>query len=197
MKNLILISACTMLFLSCKDGTGSATESATGATSGSTPGGEEYFSYLLDGKEMSIPAADISTSYYPSDSSFHVFAGKDQQTSIVLTVPGMNRCPCTVPAGSAAPGNILSQGSVSLQNYPKRPTSFNSWYLTMHETPPAEAIKITDVGTPKEGYRYITGTFHAKVLKTETNGNSPDNVDHDITNGKFRVKHSLEGREAF
>ncbi len=65
------------------------------------------------------------------------------------------------------------------------------------DTPPADAIRITDIGAPKDGYRYVTGTFKARMLKTETNGDSPDNHDYEITEGTFRVKHDLHGRLGF
>lgn len=196
-KLISLLAAGAIAMLGCGNSTTSTSATGAAATSDrATPGGE-YFTFNLDGKPMSVPAEDVSTSYYETDSTFKVFAGKDQEMSIVLTVPKVDICPCTIPAGSAEPGHILTQGSVSLLNYPQRPLGFNSWYLTMHDAPPADAIRITDLGAPKDGYRYVAGTFKARVLKTETNGDSPDNRDHEITDGKFRVKHDLHGRQAF
>ncbi len=199
MKHVILTTLLALSLSSCgsnaNPGSGTAAPSATDAGGSGSDG--EYFSFSIDGKEMKIPAADVSTSYHDVDSSLKILAGPDGGLSINLTIPHIQKCPCTVPAGSAVASDLLAQGSVSLQNYPQKPYAFNSWYLSMHEAPPGDAIRITDAGTPKDGYRYISGTFQAKVLKTESNGAAPDNKDYQITNGRFRVKHDLHGSKTF
>lgn len=193
---LIGLAGCAFVWMGC-NGNVNTTATATENAASTATAADAYFTFAIDGKEMSIPAEDISTSFSSFDSTFKIFAGKDKELSIVLTVPALPNCPCTVPAGSATAGNQLDQGSVSLQNYPEKGYSFNSWYNSMHETPPAEAIKVTGLGTVKDGFRYISGTFHAKVLKTESNGDKPDNKDYEITNGKFSVKHDTHGSADF
>lgn len=195
----LAIAICMAMLIACKSNTAPTAEnsSPTEMSSPSTTSSDEYFTFAIDGKEMSIAAADISTSFSSFDSTFKVFAGADKKLSIVLTIPALTNCPCSVPAGSAEAGNQLDQGSVALQNYPQTGYGFNSWSNSMHDAPPAEAIKITDLGTVKDGYRFITGEFHAKVLKTESNGDKPDNKDYEITNGKFRVKHDTHGSNSF
>lgn len=200
MKYAILITLFAMSLASCSGNAASGEgkpDAGTTEAAGGSSSDEEYFTFSVDGKEMSIPAADVSTSYHDVDSSFRIMAGPDGGTSVVLTIPQIQACPCSVPAGSAVASDALSQGSVSLQNYPQKSYAFNSWYLTMHETPPVDAIKVSNLGTPKDGYRYITGTFQVKVLKTEANGAAPDNKDYQITNGRFRVRHDLHGSTTF
>jgi hypothetical protein len=193
----ILALAC--IYIGCNSNTAPTPNKSDNTLGAATAenSNDSYFSFAIDGKEVSIAEDDISTSYSSGDSTLKIYAGKDGELSIVLTIPALNTCPCTVPAGSAIAGNQLDQGSVSLQNYPEKNYSFNSWYNSMHDTPPAEAIKITNLGTVKNGYRYIAGTFHAKVLKTESNGDKPSNKDYEITNGKFSVKHDTHGAVDF
>jgi hypothetical protein len=180
---------CAVVTSNCKDKSAIAPTADIGGAAG------EYFKFTIDGKPQQISPDDVSTSYNSTDEEFKVFAGKDGGLSVVLTVPKLPSCPCNVPAG-APPGNSLAQGSVSLQNYPSKPSGFNNWYLGTAGTPAPDAIKISDLGTLANGSRFIAGTISTKVLKTETNGDGPDNVDHVIV-GSFRVKLSVSGAGPF
>jgi hypothetical protein len=201
-SSLVAASLFTILIApSCKDKTagvpaaggktsaGVAPEKTAQATEG------EYFKFTIDGKPQQIAADDVSTTFNPSSEEFKVYAGKDGGLSLTLTIPKMPSCPCSVPAG-AAPGNVLSQGSVSLQNFPSKPLVFNNWYNGLAGTPAPDAIKISDLGTLANGSRYISGTVSTTVLKTESNGDSPDNVDHVVV-GSFRVKLNVAGAGPF
>jgi len=199
-KRLLTVVLSATVFTACNNtGTDAKTgDSTTSPVSGKseTSTGDAYFTFTVDGKNLSIPAADVSSSFNPYDSSFKINAGQYQELGVVLTIPNFPACPCSVAAGGPV-GTSLDQGSVSLQNYPEKKLTFNSWYNGLKGTPPADAIKITDLGTLKDGYRYITGEFHVKVLKTESNGTSAANKDYEITNGKFRVKHDTHGSTTF
>jgi hypothetical protein len=102
-----------------------------------------------------------------------------------------------VPAGSTQAGDILGQGSVSLQNHPDKGITLNSWYLGQEGTPAPGAIVVTSIGTPAKGERSIEGTFAVRVLATESNGDVPGNRDLEIADGRFRVVHSFVGSEGF
>lgn len=80
---------------------------------------EFYFDYSIDGKAFSVNEDDILTTYNEfgaTQKEFKIFAGKDQERSLILTITSDMSKPSTTPNGSAEAGNPLSQGSVSLQN---------------------------------------------------------------------------------
>ena len=169
---------------------------ATPANGAAEPTSEPFFTFEIDGKPHSIPAADISTSAYPSG-ELKIFAGAYQALSINMTIPEIEKCPCTVAAGSTDPASPIGQGSVSLQGFPNPNNGLNSWYIGLTGVPAAEAIKITDVGSVKDGGRMISGTFNVRILKTESNGDGPENKDYEISNGRFRIKHEMAGTSGF
>ena len=156
---------------------------------------EAFFAITIDGAPVAIAPEDISTSYYP-DGTLKIFAGSYRQTSLVLTLPDVARCPCQIPAGSTDPGSELGQGSVSLQHHPHAGNGLNSWYTGQPGTPDPDAIEITGIGTPRDGIRMIAGRIHAAVLGTESNGDGPENRDYRIE-GRFRVAHDIKGAEGF
>jgi hypothetical protein len=174
----------------------SASATSTSADSKAQATGEPFFTFEIDGKAMTIPIADISSRAYPSG-ELKIFAGAYQALSINLTIPDIDKCPCVVPAGSVEPASPIGQGSVSLQGFPNPNNGLNSWYVGQTGVPAANAIEITDVGSLENGARMISGTFNVRVLKTESNGDGPENKDYDISNGRFAVRHEVPGSSGF
>ena len=169
---------------------------ATPANSAAQATAEPFFTFEIDGKAMAILVADISSKAYDSG-ELKIFAGAYQALSINLTIPEIDKCPCVVPAGSVEPASPIGQGSVSLQGFPNPNNGLNSWYVGQAGLPAANAIEITDVGSLENGARMISGTFNVRVLKTESNGDGPENKDYEISNGRFRIPHDVPGNSGF
>ena len=106
--------------------------------------------------------------------------------------------PSNTPNGSPESGNILSQGSVSLQNYPAKGNTFNSYDAFLKPSPEVipNAIIITKSEAFKDKGRIITGTINTIVSGGENKQNDPTTKDHFI-NGNFRVKHFFNGSTEF
>lgn len=155
-----------------------------------------FFDITIDGAPSGIVLDEVLTSYRPDDGTLKIFAGEYRKTSLTLTVPNIANCPCQVPAGAVDPASELGQGSVSLQHHPNPGNGLNSWYIGQPGIPAANAIEITDIGTPDGRVRMISGRIHATVLKTESNGDGPENRDYRIE-GSFRLAHEIKGTEGF
>lgn len=122
MKTLLFLIVATSLFLfSCKNNSGSSSKSADSENTATTGKDGFYFKYTLDGKEMQVDAADISSTYYPDQNNrFAIFAGKEDGVKLLLTVSQDMTKPSVTPSGSNDPKMNIQQGSVSLQNYPEK-----------------------------------------------------------------------------
>jgi hypothetical protein len=179
---------CTSLVTACGQGNGTAA-----AADDATP---EVLSFSVDGKTLGIPAEDVSTRVQ-DDGTFKIFAGEYGELGLVLTVPNIAACPCTVPAGSPDADSPINQGSISLQNYPNAGNGLNNWYVGEPGVPAPDAIRVTDVGSVRDGVRIISGTFATRLLRTESNGDGPENRDTDIVDGRFRVAHEVHGGNQF
>lgn len=147
--------------------------------------GDYYFSYTVDGKTFNIPTDSVLVSYRDTDSSLRFFVSDaSQQAAIVLTVPHIAKCPCSVPSGSEDLSLDIKQGSISLQNYKGENITWNSYNDA--ETPiEPSAINITKVDRPSAEYRIVEGIFAANVYGPQENGKWSK---ASITGGKFRVK---------
>lgn len=190
-----LFTLCVLLMAGCSktaDDDTAATVSAIEAPAGAD---DQHFSFTIDGEPMHIAVADIYVSLGYGD-TLKVFAGAERKLSVTLTVPNVTNCPCVVPAGATAAGDELTQGSVSLQHYPNPGNGLNNWYLGLDGTPPDHAIEITDIGTIVDGARYISGTFDTTVLKTQSNGDGPENRDY-VVAGTFRLRFETTGVNGF
>lgn len=170
-----------------------STASTPAAAPASATPDDARFLLAVDGQNLPIDNADVLVTSQP-DGSLRIFAGPDGAASVILTIPDIAACPCTVPAGSTTPGTALDQGAVSLQNHPERGNALNSWYVGQPGTPPAAAITITDTGRLQDGARYISGAYRTTVLRTESNGDGPGNRDMAVE-GAFRVRHEPRGGE--
>lgn len=192
----MLALGCCFTLVACGGEAPADTRADNAAVAPAPAAADEYFSFVIDGRRIEIDRDDVLTSFWP-DGTFKVYAGADGSVSLALTVPNAAACPCTVAAGSIEPGDPISQGSVSLQNFPEPGNTLNNWYLGLDGTPPSAAVSIVDIGHVEAGIRYITGTFNTTVLKTESNGDGPGNRDYAISEGRFRVRHQLDGADGF
>lgn len=192
-KILVILFAATTLFACNNTTSDKTTDSKTtnSETGGLVNTGDLYFDYTLDGKEMHVDAADIMSTYRANntDTVFTIHAGKEDGTTLLLTIPHNMTKPSTTPSGSSDPEMNISQGSASLQNYPEKNYTTNSFNGTYPEKSPVilDAIVVTATEAPNEKERIITGTFNIKTY-SDNKGTDPKQTDH-VINGKFRIKH--------
>lgn len=153
-----------------------------------------YFDFTVDGKEMHVDDADILTTYdeISGNSTFKIFAGKDGETSLLVTIPENMSGPSSTPNGSTDYDDNITQGSVSLLNFPAKNYTTNSFDTTYPETPVDGAVVVTSVEKGAGENRIITGTINVKTLGGGNIGKDPNVKDHVIT-GKFRVEHDFKG----
>ena len=199
MKKLLAIIIAAGALAGCgKDNNAASTAAADASATTSTPASsdDQYFSFAIDGEPKQIPIKDVFASL-GYGGVFKIYAGADRSMSLSITVPDIANCPCTVAAGSTEPASDIGQGSVSLQHYPNPGNGLNSWYVGQEGTPAADAVRITDIGTIVDGARYVSGEFHTTVLKTESNGDGPENRDYVISDGKFRLRFETTGVNGF
>ena len=190
-KNTFLI-ICIILstFFSCN----SKTEKSTDKTESSEISQADfYFTFTIDGKEMNIKPDDVSTSYNTAlpKPTFKILAGNYGEISVVLTTTADMTKPSSTPSGSTNYDEQITQGSVSLQNYPEKNYVFNSFDTgsPATSTPVPNAFVITKTEKVSDG-RIITGTFDVKVFGGDNSKNDP-NIKDRIIKGKFRVKHTF------
>lgn len=185
------LSAGLALLAGCGDTSGPGTaNTSSGAAAVPMPASHEadvHFLLAVDGRNIPISNDDVLVTSQP-DGSLRIFAGPDDGTGVVLTIPDIAACPCSVPAGSSDAGHLLNQGSVSLQNHPEPGVTLNSWYLGRSGTPASDAITVTDIGTLRAGVRFIAGKVHATALANAGDGQRDTVVDAD-----FRVRHEPRG----
>jgi len=195
LKHIFLISAIVSV-IAC--GNSNEKAPATAADNSSTGKGL-YFDYTIDGKEVHVAADDILTTYnqFGKDKiEFKIFAGKENGPQLLLTIPQNMSKPSNTANGSPELGNPISQGSVSLQGYPKKEHTFNSYDFLINPKPAPIAGAIIVTSSEKEGEvaRIITGTINTTVLGGENKGNDPDYKDKKIV-GKFRIRHEFKGEK--
>lgn len=182
----------SLFLFSCKNNASSTSKSSDSVEASANEKDGFYFDYTIDGKEMHVDAEDISSSYYPDQNNrFAIFAGKDETVKLLLTVSQNMTKGSVTPSGSADPAMNIQQGSISLQNYPEKNYTSNSYNSTYPERTPVIADAITITGSEKDGEeaRIITGTFSAKTYgdNKETDQKSTDH----IIQGKFRIRHAF------
>lgn len=191
MKTLLLLILSVSVFLfGCKNNSSSSSQADKSVQTSSTEKDGFYFDYTLDGKEMHVDAEDISSTYYPDQNNrFAIFAGKDGAITLLLTVSQDMTKGSVTPSGSSDPNMNIQQGSVSLQNYPEKNYTSNSYNSTYPEKTPVIADAITITASEKDGEeaRIITGTFNAKTYGDNT-ATDPKSTDH-VIKGKFRIRH--------
>jgi hypothetical protein len=188
MKKILVILFATTTFFACNNANSDKTTDSKTANSG-----DMYFDYTIDGKEMHADAADIFCTYRANntDTVFTIHAGKEDGTTLLLTVPHDMTKPSITPSGSPDYKMNITQGSASLQNYPEKNYISNSFNNTYPEKSPVitDAIVITSSEKQGEEARIITGTFNIKTY-SDNQETDPKLTDH-IIKGKFRVKHEF------
>ena len=153
-----------------------------------------HFTFTIDGKEeISIPSEEVSTSYNVALNKpvFKVFAGEYGKINLLLATTENVTKPSSTPSGSPNLDDEIKQGSVSLQNYPEKNYTSNSFNTNFPESsiPVPDAIVITESERFGDTHRIITGKINVKVFGGDAT-NDPKVKDHVIV-GKFRVKHEF------
>jgi len=196
MKKILVSILVATTLLACNNTTGNKTtdsKSSDSENSGLSNSGDLYFDYTLDGKEMHVDANDIMSTYRANNTEkvFSIHAGKDGGTTLLLTIPQDMTMPSTTPSGSSDYKMSITQGSASLQNYPEKNYTSNSFNSTYPEKSPVipDAVVITSTEKQGEDARIITGTFNTKTYG-ENKESDPKQTDH-IIKGKFRIKHEF------
>jgi len=165
-------------------------------SSPATSSGGLYFDFTVDGKEMHVAEDDVLTTYdeISGNKIFKIFAGKDGETSLVVTIPQDMTKASTTPSGSTDYDDNITQGSVSLQNYPEKNYTSNSFDTNSAETsvPVADAVVVTSSEKTTGEERVIIGTINVKTFGGDNSSNDPNVKDHVIT-GKFKVTHDFSG----
>jgi hypothetical protein len=191
-KNLLLILCLTLsTFYSCDSKTEKSTNKSE--TTEEVSQNDFYFTFTIDGKEIIIKPDDVSTSYNTAlpKPTFKIMAGNYGEISLVLTTTADMTKPSSTPSGSTNFDEQITQGSVSLQNYPEKNYVFNSFDKgsSVTSTPVPNAFVITKTERVSDG-RIITGTFNVKVFGGDNSKNDPNIKDRMVV-GKFRVKHTF------
>ncbi len=155
------------------------------------------FEFTVDGKKFNFSPDDVSTSYrdFGKDNhEFKIYVGKEYGTlSLTLTVLADMTKPSSTPNGDPNPGNALFQGSVSLQNYPEKSFTFNSYDGLQNPKPKpvSDAIVITSSVLEAGGKaRIISGTINTVVLGGENKSKDPKIKDY-VVKGSFTIRHEF------
>ncbi|MEO6542196.1 MAG: hypothetical protein ABIN74_14430 [Ferruginibacter sp.] len=196
MKKFLVILVAATTFFACNNASSDKTtdsKTTNSKTSGLANTGDLYFDYTLDGKEMHVDAGDIMCTYRANNTEkvFSIHAGKDGGTTLLLTIPQDMTQPSTTPSGSPDYKMNITQGSTSLQNYPEKNYTSNSFNSTYPERTPVinESIIVTSTEAQGEEARIITGIFNTKTYG-DNKETDPKSTDH-IIKGKFRIKHEF------
>lgn len=197
MKKLLLFSAIFILVavFSCNSSTKNDIENNETSSNDTSQRQEYYFEFTIDGKPYSIPAEEVSTTYNDALKKpvFKIMAGEYGKINVLLATTESVTGPSSTPSGSVNFEDEIKQGSVSLQNFPEKNYTSNSYNMgtpnSMVITP--NAITITKSTRFKDEYRIIEGTFNTTVFGGEA-GIDKNVSDHKIS-GKFRLKHEFVG----
>jgi hypothetical protein len=108
----------------------------------------------------------------------------------LLTVSRDIRKPSVTLSKAADPNLNILTGSVSVQDYPEKNTTCNSYNSASPEATPVIEDAIVITGSEKVGdtARIITGTFHAKLYSDKENHTKY--TEH-VFKGKFRIRHEF------
>jgi hypothetical protein len=195
MKKQLLFSAIFILtaIFSCNSSTKNGNEISENIADDLAQNQEFYFTFNIDGKDYSIPAEEVSTTYNDALKKpvFKIMAGEYGKINVLLATTELVTGPSSTPSGSENFEDEIKQGSVSLQNFPVKNYTSNSYNMgtpnSMVITP--NAITITKSTRKGDEYRIIEGTFNTTVFGGEA-GTDKNVSDHKIS-GKFRLKHEF------
>ena len=194
MKFTVYIIAAFALFslYSC-GGTDAKSTNEGGETNASISKGDYYFTYTIDGKKMEIPQDAITASLSVSGAVpiFKIFAGNYGETGIVLTIPNGVAAPSVTASGSLDDKLDIKQGSVSLQEYPEKGYTTNSFDYIYPDKTPIKPDAITITASEKEGdvARIISGKFSVTTYG-DFSGTDPKSTNH-LVEGSFRIRHEF------
>ncbi len=198
---ILAVVGCSSKASEPSQGAGAGGSAAGGAVGGSAAGGatarvgDRYFEFTVDGKSFSVDAGDVSSTFRSvgDHAEFKVFAGKQDTTGVSLVVNGPMTGPSSTPNGSPVVESGISQGSVSLHEFPEKgytTNSFNATYPEMAVVVP-DAVVITSIVADGKDAKIVTGTFDAKTYGTKSKGAAdPKDTDH-VVKGKFRIRHEF------
>ncbi len=195
MKKHLLFSAFFILTAIFSCNSSSNNENTETITDDTAQKQEFYFTFTIDGKDYSIPAEEVSTTYNNALKKpvFKIMAGEYGKINVLLATTESVVGPSSTPSGSENFEDEIKQGSVSLQNFPVKNYTSNSYNMgtpnSMVITP--NAITITKSTRKGDEYRIIEGTFNTTVFGGEA-GTDKNVADHKIS-GKFRLKHEFSG----
>lgn len=176
-------------------GSGSAAGSSATEATKAPAAGARYFEFTVDGKPFSVAAEDISSTFRAvgDHAEFKVFAHKEGNPGITLVVNNAMTGPSKTPNGSPVVESGISQGSLSLQEFPEKgytTNSFNAIYPEMAVVVP-DAVVITSIVEDGEKAKIVTGTFDTKTWGTHSKGTpDPKDTDH-VVKGKFSIRHEF------
>lgn len=188
---LIFSISCTMLF-ACNGNK----QTATTANDNKQNNEGYYFDFSIDGKEFHLTEEDILTSYneFGKDKEFKIFAGKEEGPNLVINLVSDMSKPSSTPNGTPNSSDKLGQGSVSLQNYPQKGLTFNSYDYLLDPKPVVipDAVVITSSEKVENKGRIIKGTINVIVRGGENKQNDPTIKDYTVK-GNFRIMHEFKG----
>ncbi len=183
-----------LILLSCMGCNSSSTPSGLNAQTLTNNSAQEfYFSFSIDGKPFSIPVEQVSTTYNNELKKpvFKIMAGEYGEINVLLATTESVTSPSSTPSGSQNFEDEIKQGSVSLQNFPIKNYTSNSYNMgtpqSMIISP--NAINITKSTRVGDEYRIIEGKFNTTVFGGEA-GTDKNVADRKIE-GKFRIKHEF------
>ncbi|HLO45024.1 MAG TPA: hypothetical protein VK175_11885 [Leadbetterella sp.] len=191
MKNPLILSIILAIIclISCNNSSSKTNTNENEATQKE----DLYFTFTIDGKEVSIPSEEVSTSYNTALKKpvFKIFAGEYSKINLLLATTEDVTKPSRTPSGSTNFDDEIKQGSVSLQNYPEKNYTSNSFNTNFPESsiPVPDAIVIIESKRYGDTHRIITGKINVKVFGGDAT-NDPKVSNHVIV-GKFRVKHEF------
>jgi hypothetical protein len=195
MKKHLLFSALFILatIFSCNSSSKNTSQNKEKATDNSSQKQEFYFEFTIDGKAYSIPVEEVSTTYNDALKKpvFKIMAGEYGKINVLLATTESVTGPSSTPSGSENFDDEIKQGSVSLQNFPEKNYTSNSYNMgtpaSMVITP--NAITITKSTRYGDTHRVIEGTFNTKVYGGEA-GTDKNVADRHLA-GSFRLKHEF------
>ena len=193
MKHLLALLLITSFITeSCNNDKTSGSTANTASSEAEKPKDGFYFTYTIDGKEITLNVdEDVITSFntFKDKSVFKIFAGKENGANLVLTIPSDLKNTISVPSGSAEAGDEIAQGSVSLQGYPENGYTFNSYDFldAQKQKPVADAIVITEATAINTKEKIIAGTINVTTVTGANFKNDPAVKSYEIK-GKFRIK---------
>lgn len=192
-KQLSLIALIILSLLFSCNSSANKSDEKTEETTTEASNDDFYLIFTIDGKEVKIPIEEVSTSYNVALKKpvFKIMAGEYGKINLLLTTTADVTKPSSTPSGSENFDDEIKQGSVSLQNYPEKNYTSNSYNMGDEKSKviSPDAILITKSERVGDKYRIIEGKINVTVFGGDP-GKDPNVKDRKIV-GSFRVKHEF------